>query len=147
MGGFDQHGTDRKGLEEHLDLAGRHGAEVDPAGLRNLAQDRDIGLSHDQNPQDGPKHERQRHGTPVEQVRHPHDREAGERPADQDLVDQGIDHAAELRGRVVSAGDVTVDDIREPRDDEQHEGDIQKERAFGGLNLRGIKDHPQEDDR
>ena len=68
VGHLDQHRPDREDLDEHLDLAQSDGGEVHAVGLGHVTQDRDIDFAHDENADDRPMDDAQRHRPPVEEL-------------------------------------------------------------------------------
>ena len=68
-----------------------------------------------------------------------------ERPADQDLIDERVEHSAELARHIKPAGGDTVEYIGQAGDDKQHKSDIDKKRLV--RDMRRIENHNKNDNR
>ena len=150
VGPADDNGADAEGLEEHFELAGPDGAELHAAALGDVPKRLDDDLTGEDYNRRAPADDVHRHFRKfeTEHLRLVDPGKTEKCPADEELVGQRIDGAAEFAGHFELAGQVAVDDVGQPGDDEQDERAQQQVGRFRlGPGSAGMDDHPQKDHR
>jgi len=145
VGGLDEDCADGEGLDEHFYFSGGDGAEVDTFCLGGVAEDGYEALPDNQDGGDGPADYMQGNWRPVEEgFRLADYGKANESAADEDLIDEGVEHTSEFGIEVQFSCDGAVDDVGKSRDDKNHKSSVYERSSVAYTGE--IKEHTEEKD-
>ena len=145
VGGLDEDCADGEGLDEHFYFSGGDGAEVNAFCLGGVAEDGYEALPDNQNGGDGPADYMQGNWRPVEEgFRLVDYGKANESAADEDFIDEWVEHTAEFGVEVQFSCDGAVDDVGKSSDDKDDQRGIEQEGSVLGAGR--IKEHTEKKD-
>ena len=143
VSGLDEDGSDGEALDKHFDFACSDGAKVDTFCLGEVSQDSYIALPENEDGGDGPTDNVEGGRREVEEeFGLADDGEADKCAADEDFVNEGVEHPAEFAGDVESSCDGAVDDVGKAGDNEDYKSGIDERGFIEGV--RGIEKHSEE---